>query len=86
MIRNPDLSIIVFSIGETEVGIVILSLLKRLEYTLPLERYKPYTAYNLYMGKVRKVLCYFSEVVLTLAGIPFIMEFIYESQGGHQVQ
>jgi len=38
------------------------------------------------MIKVRKVLCYFSGLVLTLAGIPFITEFIFESQGGQQVQ
>jgi uncharacterized membrane protein len=40
----------------------------------------------MYMIKVRKVLCYFSGLVLTLAGIPFITEFIFESQGGQQVQ
>jgi inner membrane protein involved in colicin E2 resistance len=38
------------------------------------------------MIKVRKVLCYFSGLVLTLAGIPFITEFIFESLGGQQVQ
>jgi len=38
------------------------------------------------MIKVRQVLCYFSGLVLTLAGIPFITEFIFESQGGQQVQ
>jgi hypothetical protein len=36
------------------------------------------------MIKVRKVLCYFSGLVLTLAGIPFITEFIFESQGGNK--
>jgi len=36
----------------------------------------------MYMIKVRKVLCYFSGLVLTLAGIPFMTEFIFESQGG----
>ena len=46
----------------------------------------PYTVYNMYMIKVRKVLCYFSGLVLTLAGIPFITEFIFESQEGQQVQ
>lgn len=40
----------------------------------------------MYMIKVRKVLCYFSGLVLTLAGIPFITEFIFESQEGQQVQ
>jgi uncharacterized membrane-anchored protein YitT (DUF2179 family) len=38
----------------------------------------------MYMIKVRKVLCYFSGLVLTLAGIPFITEFIFESQGGNK--
>lgn len=46
----------------------------------------PYTVYNMYMIKVRKVLCYFSGLVLTFAGIPFITEFIFESQEGQQVQ
>ena len=46
----------------------------------------PYTVYDMYMIKVRKVLCYFSGLVLTLAGIPFITEFIFESQEGQQVQ
>ena len=40
----------------------------------------------MYMIKVRNVLCYFSGLVLTLAGIPFITEVIIESQGGQQVQ
>ncbi len=35
---------------------------------------------------VGKVLCYFSGLVLTLAGIPFITEYIFEFQGGQQVQ
>ena len=30
------------------------------------------------MIKVGKVLCYFSGLVLTLAGIPFITEYIFE--------
>ena len=40
----------------------------------------------MYMIKVRKVLCYFSGLVLTLAGIPFLTEFISESEEGQQVQ
>ena len=63
---------------------MILSLLGKLEHRLPIDRYEPYTAYNSYMNKVRKVLCYFSELVLALAGISFITEFIFESQGGNK--
>ena len=40
----------------------------------------------MYMIKSKKVLCYFSGLVLTLVGIPFITEFFFESQGGQQVQ